>query len=134
MTSTYRPPALINLPHEQLAQEADKAVARIYEMHGYLDGVAIKAPVAGFAVLAGQTTVTGSKTGVASGLATVQQVVVSIDNGPTATNFTVTGRVNPTDHSKIDIYVWQPTAAGNTTPIACTSPVSVHWWVTGVSG
>jgi hypothetical protein len=132
--STYRPPSLLNLPHELLSQETDKAVSRIYEMHGYLDGVAIKAPVAGFAVLSGQATITGSKTGIASGLASVQTVVVSIDNGSIATNFTVTGRVAPTDHSKIDVFVWQPTAAGNTTPIACTSPVSVHWWVTGVSG
>ncbi len=34
MRFTYRPPSLARLPHEKLAQETDKGMARIYEVVG----------------------------------------------------------------------------------------------------
>jgi len=81
--------------------------------------------------MTGQTTVTGSQIGIVTGLTIVGTVTASISNGNTATNLWPTASVNAADRSKIDLYVWQPTAAGNNTPIAGTTPILLHWWVTG---
>jgi len=81
--------------------------------------------------MSGTETVTGSKTGILTGLTLVERVVSSIDNGATATNLTVTSRVNPLLKSAVDIFVWKPTSSGDNTPIAATTAVTVHWWATG---
>lgn len=130
---TYRPGSLLNLDDERLRKELDNAVPRIYDAHNALRGAAIQAPALnqGFNVQSGTTTVTGSKLGIATGLATVVRVTASQDSGATATNFTVSASPSKGTRGAIDIYVWQPTAAGNTTPIAATSAVTVHWWATG---
>lgn len=138
MTTRFitRPPSTLAMDSKKLATHIDKWLPRIYDAHSTLDETAIKGPLVrggGFAVNTGAETVTGSKTGIASGLSSVSRVIASIDNGAVATNLTVTARVTPTDASKIDLYVWKPTAAGDTTPIAATSPVSVHWWVSGTA-
>ena len=134
MTSTfkYRPPSFLRIEEGRFKQEVDKAVSNIYNAHGQLDGQAIKAPVAGagFAVATGSETVTGAKTMIATGLATVNHVILGLD-GATATNQWVTARVNPTNSAYIDIYVWMPTAAGDNTPIVSTIPTVVKWWATG---
>lgn len=106
---------------------------RIYVAHQTLDATAIKAPTTGtgFAVMSGSEDVTGSKLGITSGLSAVDHVIASIDNGAVATNFWVTARVTPTDTSKVDLFVWMPTAVADTTPIAATTLVTVKWWVTG---
>ena len=130
-------PDTIALPEDpkHVKQVTDKNMQRIYTAHQTLDGTAIKAPTlgGGFAVNSGSLTVTGSATGISSGLSQVTQVVASIDNGSTPTNFWATSRINPTDSSTFDVFVWKPTAAGNTTPIAATTPVVIRWWVTGTS-
>ena len=120
---------------KHVKQVTDKNMQRIYTAHQTLDGTAIKAGTrgAGFAANSGSESVTGSKLGIASGLTLVEHVVVSIDNGATATNFWVTARVTPTNFATFDIFVWKPTAAGNNTPIAATTPVVVKWWCTGTS-
>lgn len=127
------PQSLINVPDHVLRNEADRGFTRIFQAHNQLQNTAILGPAngAGFKVVAGHQTVTGSKTKLASGLSIVDQVIASIDNGATATNFWVTARINPMDHSLIDLFVWQPTAAGNNTPVACTTAVTIRWWVTG---
>lgn len=132
---TYRPPSFIRLPDEQLKNELDKAIPRIYDAHASLASTAIVASTAGagFAVLSGNTTVTGSKLAITTGLASATQVIASLDNGATATNLWVTARITPANHAQIDLFVWQPTSSGNNTPIACTTALSVHWWVTGVA-
>lgn len=133
MAFTFRTPTFLKLPPHDLRVELDRALPRLYDAHASLDGVAIKAPAfgTGFVVDTGNVTVTGSALGIQTRLTTVQQVVVSIDNGAVATNNTVTGRVTPTNASQIDVFVWQPTAAGNTTPIASVSPIIVRWWCSG---
>jgi len=127
------PQSLLKVSDQMLRNESDRGFTRIYQAHNQLQNTAILGPTsgAGFKVMSGHETVTGSDTGLATGLATVAQVIASIDNGATATNFWVTARVNPVNHSLIDLFVWQPTAAGNNTPVACTTAVVVRWWVTG---
>lgn len=78
----------------------------------------------------GAATVTGSRTGIPTGLKTVRQVQGSIDRGATAHNFWVSVVIG-TVPGTIDIYVWQPTAAGNNTPIACTTATTVRWIADG---
>ena len=136
MTFKMQPDVIVRVDDPQhVAQNTNKNMQRIFTAHQTLDGTAIKAPTlgGGFAVNSGSLTVTGSKTGIASGLTAVTQVVASIDNGATATNFWVTARVTPTNAAQVDVFVWQPTAAGNNTPIAATTPVTVRWWCSGTS-
>lgn len=78
----------------------------------------------------GQSKVTGSLKSIPTGLATVSQVTAVIDQGATAHNFWPSATVSQ-QPGCIDIYVWQPTAAGNNTPIACTTAVVVRWSVRG---
>lgn len=133
MTFTARPPSLITVPDELLKAEIDKWLLRIYQAHGTLDSTAVQAPATGTGYLFahGRTSVTGSKLGIVTGLTTVTNCGASIDNGATATNFTVTARVSSSVLGGIDVYVWMPTAAGDTTPIAATSAVTVAWWAAG---
>lgn len=139
-TFVYRPPSYLNLPvhphggfESRLNTQLDRDIPLIFSSHATLQATAIQAPLNGngFAVNFGASTVTGSLTAIVSGLTKVEHVVASIDNGATATNYTVTARVHPSDLSKIDLYVWMPTASGDTTPIAATGPVVVRWWVSG---
>jgi len=133
-TFTFRPPTLLHRTHDELELELDRHLPRLYDAHNALAGIAIQAPAlnAGFAMVTGSLTVTGSKTGIVTGLATVTRVVVSIASA-TATNFTVTAQPTPATAGSINIYVWQPTAAGDTTPIACTTAVTIHWWASGTN-
>lgn len=78
----------------------------------------------------GSALVTGSIKNIPTGLSQVAQVQGSIDNGATAHNFWVSV-VKGSTPGAVDIYVWQPTAAGNNTPIACTTPVTVRWIADG---
>jgi len=130
---TFRPGSLSNVKDEHLKVELDRYIGRIYDSHASLNSTAVKAPAfgSGFAVQSGSLSVKGSKTGIATGLSTVSHAVASVDNGATASAYTVSCRPSPTVTGGIDIYVWQPTAAGNTTPTAATSAVTVHWWATG---
>lgn len=127
---TRQPGSYLQIEDDRLKHELDKDMSTIYKAHRELDGRSLKGPTDGFTANSGVTNVTGSAT-VASGIATVTQVIASIDNGAVATNLWVTSRINPADHSKIDLYVWKPTATNDNTPIAATGQVAVRWWVTG---
>lgn len=133
MTFTFRPPTFLKFSSPQLRIELDRALPRLYDSHASLDGTAIKAPAfgGGFVVDTGSVTITGSKTGIQTRLTTVEQVVVSIDNGAVASNSWVTATIHPDNKSRIDLFVWVPTAAGDTTPIASTIPTLVRWWCSG---
>ena len=135
MAFTHRPPPYLTMPHERVREQLDKDLPILYNAHGALDSTAIKAVQqgAGFAFASGNLQITGSKTGISTGLTTVQNVTASINNGATPTNVWVTATITPSNKSTIDIYVWKPTAAGDTTPIAATSPVTVHWTATGTA-
>lgn len=130
---TFRPPTFEHLPVDRLGIEIDKHLPRLFDAHASLNSTAVKAPAfaAGFATVSGNLSVTGSKTGIATGLTTVTNATASINNGATATNFWVTCRPSPTVTGGIDIYVWKPTAAGDNTPIAATTAVTVHWTASG---
>lgn len=131
---SYRPPSFYRLNTENLGLELDRSLPRLFDAHSALSGQAIKAPAinGGFGVQSGTVTVTGSKLGIATGLTTVNQVVASI-NSNVATNFTVTAQPSVTVKGAVDIYVWQPTSAASTVPIACTTAVLIHWWSSGLS-
>ena len=135
MTQPYRytPQSYIQSDRDMIRVQLDRDMPLIHSAHQLLDSTAVKAPTngAGFLALMQTVSVTGSKTGISTTLSTVQRIVASIDNGATPTNFTVTARVNPTDASKIDIFVWQPTSSSDNTPIAATTAVTVHYWITG---
>jgi hypothetical protein len=128
----FRPPSFYRLGLEELGLELDQSLPRLFDSHNALEGQAIQAPAinAGFMVQSGTVRVTGSKLGIVTGLDTVNQVVASI-NSKVATNFTVTAQPSVTVKGAIDVYVWQPTGAGSTVPIACTTAVTIHWWATG---
>ena len=81
-------------------------------------------------VAGGITTVTGSKLNFSTGLTTVLTAVVSIDAGAAPSNLWTSVRVSPVTANvvgAIDIFVWQPTAAGNTAPTAALATVGVRW-------
>lgn len=129
LQTRWRPPTMLDF-HAQLSknpQQAsralDSAIQRAYQNDSQLENMIA-------ATQFGQATVTGSSLSIPTGLATVSQVTVSIDQGATAHNFWVSGVISQ-QPGCIDIYVWQPTAAGNNTPIACTTAVIVRWSARG---
>lgn len=78
----------------------------------------------------GKATVTGNLLQFPTGLARVDDCTATIDNGAVAHNFWIS--VQPSKKAGcIDIYVWKPTAAGNNTPVAATTAVSVRWSAKG---
>ena len=133
MAFTFRPPSFLKFSTPQLRIELDRALPRLYDAHASLDGTAIKAPAfgGGFVVDTGSVTITGSKLAIQTRLTTVEQVVASVDNGAVASNSWVTATITPDNKSQINLYVWVPTAAGNTTPIASAAPTVVRWWASG---
>jgi hypothetical protein len=131
----YQPPSFLEIEDARLKHETDKAVKTLASAHANLVQTAIQAPVQGtaFQVVGGQQTVTGSKLLLATGLSKVTSVTASVDNGAAASAYTVTARISPSNLTKIDLFVWQPTGAAVTTPIAATAPVTIHWWAVGES-
>jgi len=129
LQTRWRPPSLVDF-HQQIARnpaqasrELDNAIQRAFTNDSQLENMIACTQF-------GQTVVTGKSLSIPTGLLTVMQVTVSIDMGATAHNFTASGVISQ-QPGCIDIYVWQPTAAGNTTPIACTTTVTVRWSVRG---
>ena len=133
MSFTFRTPSFLKFNSTQLRVELDRALPRLYDAHASLDSTAIKAPQfgTGFVVDTGHATVTGALTGIQTRLTTVEQVVASVDNGAVASNSWVTATITPANKSQISLYVWMPTAVGDTTPIASTTPTVVRWWASG---
>jgi hypothetical protein len=131
------PPSLINASDQIFRNEADRGFSRIYQAHTQLQSQAIVTPVVngaylGFTGYHGSTTVTGSKLGVATGLTTVTRVVAMINSDGLPLNELVTARpAKAGPDGAIDLFVWKPTAAGDTTPIASTTAQNVEWWVMG---
>lgn len=129
LQTRWRPPSFLDLHRQlqsspaQVSRDLDTAIQRSYEGMTLLESMIASTQQ-------GQTTVTGSLTGIPTGLTTVTQVSGSIDLGSTAHNFWLTITLSPSPGA-VDVYVWQPTAAGNTTPIACTTAVTVRWTATG---
>jgi len=129
--------SLIGTSSADLRNEADRGLSRIYQSHAQLQAQVIKAPIVngaflGFTGYHGSTTVMGSKLGVATGLTSVVRVVAMINSDGAALNEIVSARpAKAGPNGAIDLFVWKPTAAGNTTPIASTTARNVEWWVMG---
>ena len=129
LQTRWRPPSFVDFHRQigknpmQASRELDSAIQRAYTNDSQLENMIAATQV-------GQVTVTGSALSVSTGLASVSQVTASIDNGSTAHNFWVSGVISQ-QPGCVDIYVWQPTAAGNNTPIACTTAVVVRWIARG---
>lgn len=130
LQTRWRPPTFLDL-HSRLAGsrpqdvsfDVDRAFNVAYQNMSQLENMIACRQ-------SGEVVVTGSAKGVKTGLSTVSQVTVSIDHGATAHNFTVSGVISQFPGA-IDIYCWQPTGVNNTTPIACTTAVTVRWIATG---
>lgn len=126
-----RPPSFLEIEDDRLKPELDKAISIIYDSHARQVQQGVIGPGGqGFTATSGEVTVVGSKLKIVTGLGQVVQVVAGIA-GRAASNQSVTAEVTPSDKSKIDIYVWQPTAAGDNTPIASTTSTIVKWFATG---
>ena len=111
--------------------DIDVALLTAFQNIYGLEQAAVAGAVNGMAMASGSATVTGVQKGIATGLLTVANVVVSIDNGATAFNEWVSASPSIPVKGAVDIYVWAPTAAGNVTPIASTTPRLVRWIATG---
>jgi len=129
LQTRWRPPSFVDFHRQigrnpmQASRELDSAIQRAYTNDSQLENMIAATQV-------GQVTVTGSALSVSTGLASVSQVTASIDNGSTAHNFWV-GASPSQQPGCVDLFVWQPTAAGNNTPIACTTAVVVRWIARG---
>ncbi len=129
---TARPPSFLNIADNRLKHEIDKAISILFSAHSHLSQRSITAPgVNGITAVSGSLTILGSKSGITTGLTKVDHVTVSIDSGGVASNQSATANVNGTNKGKIDIQVWMPTAAGDTTPIASTVATVINWFCTG---
>jgi len=129
-TRRWRPPTLKG-PSEINRDALDLALKTAFDNTYGLELQAILGVAAGQGLASSSTKVTGSKNGIATGLDTVVNVVASIDNGVSALNEWVSARPSPNTKGAIDLFVWKPTAAGDTTPIASTTERTVRWIATG---
>lgn len=113
-------------PPPQSDPNLDISMKTIYQQLYGLEAQSVQGVVNGMAVASGQTPMTGSQKGIATGLATVSNVVAT-QLGDTPSNIWFTTQPSPSGGGKIDIFAWMPTSSGNNTPIANTNPVSVNW-------
>lgn len=97
--------------------------AILQQVYG-LEAQAIAGVTNGTALASGSASVTGVENAVATGLATVDNVVVSIDNGSTGIFEIATARPSTTPGA-IDLFVWK------TGPAASTTQRTVRWLATG---
>src|SRR5438876_10909037 len=104
---TFGTPTFENLPHEKLTIELDRHLPRLFDAHRSLNATAVKAPAfaAGFATIAGNVSVLGSKLNIPTGLTSVANVIASVNTGSTANAYTLSARPSPLTPGAIDIYV-----------------------------
>lgn len=107
----------------QAARDLDKAIQQTYTNTYTLEKmIACRQD--------GSATVTGSITAIPTGLKSVTNVTVVVDNGATAHNLWPSARPSAIPGA-IDIFVWKPTANNDNTPIAATSPILIRWSAVG---
>lgn len=127
------PPAATNpkwYPPRFDDNETDNAFKTAFDRIYANQEQSVRGATNGMAMAAGSATVTGSENGIATGLSSVLYVVAGL-GGSDAVNEWVTSLPTPKVAGKIDLYVWKPTAAGNTTPIASTTARAVNWVAIG---
>jgi len=122
---------------EHVTANLDRDMKIIYNATTTIDSTAIKAPTfgGGFSMAAGTIDVlAGVKSGLATGLAQVNQVVCTLNAGQgVPLNLWVTAQPSPTIAGAVDIFVWQPTSSSNNTPVAATGNFVTHWIAVGTS-
>ena len=127
----WRPGPLRNASDQKLRDEADEGFKHIYTLHyGLADSAVIGAGNTGYKQQLGSTTVTGSKS-VPTQMTTVTNVHAMINSKGAPLNEWVTAQPSKSIQGGIDITVWKPTASGDNTPIASTTPWEIQWVVQG---
>ena len=129
MTTQYRPPSFTAGPDGDSAKldfeqttfysNLDLAIQTMYNLVYTAANTPTKF---------GSSQVTGSLSSVATGLSAVAQVVATVQSS-TAINEWATVTLNA--DGTFNIFVWKPTAAGDTTPIASTTARTVLWAAQG---
>ncbi|KKN30150.1 hypothetical protein LCGC14_0836930 [marine sediment metagenome] len=131
----WRPPVVTDFPdwaderkRKSFIQQLDRALQIAFDNTSTIESNYIgKTPtVEGKLVNWGTAAIIGSGT-VATGLTTIESVSLTIQGSTASDNalsYTVSGET-------LTIFVWQPTAAGDTTPIAETSSREIAWIVAG---
>jgi|SRR5580765_3474173 len=129
LQTRWRPESMLNF-HQQLQRSPEQAsraldfnIQQAYKNDSQLENMISCTQF-------GNTVVTGKTLSIPTGLLTVTQVTAVIDNGATAHNLWPSATISQ-QPGCIDIYVWKPTAAGDNTPIAATTAVTVRWSVRG---
>ena len=131
----WRPPVVTDFPdwaderkRKSFIKELDFALRAIFDNTATIESNFIgKTPTAeGKLVNWGTAAITGSGT-VATGLTTIESVSLTI-RGSAASNNVLTYTVSG---GTLTVFVWQPTAAGDTTPIAETVARDVSWEAQG---
>lgn len=126
---SWRPGSFIDLETEQQGRELDLAFRVAYDSLTQNESNSLQNPSGqDLRVTWGSALVTGSLTRIATDLATVVEVTASIDSD-SAINENVTVALG--DEGEISLFVWKPTGAGDTTPIASTTERRVRWVATG---
>ena len=126
-SSIWRPPVVLKDP------ELDLAVKTSYDHIAGLQATSTQAVTAllGSRVSSGAIAVTGSMKGVATGLSTLSNVIVSIDSGATPTNMTCSATPSTITPGSFDVYVYAPTSTVDNTPILSATVVTVRWHAWG---
>ncbi len=131
----WRPPVVTDFPdwaderkRKSFIQELDRALQTAFDNTSTIESNFIgKTPtLEGKLVNWGTVAITGSGT-VATGLTTIESVSLTIRGSAASNNaltYTVSGET-------LTIFVWQPTAAGDTTPIAETVELTIAWEARG---
>lgn len=126
---SWRPGSFVNVPPEQQGKEIDLAFRVAFDSLAQNESKGLQNPSGqDLRVTWGSSSVTGSLTRISTGLAAVVQVVASLDSAA-AINEIVTVALG--DEGEIALFVWKPTAAGDTTPIASTTARTVRWIAVG---
>lgn len=113
--------------------EADLGMKTAYDRVDTLERTRPSMPdlLHGSQMSSGAIQVTGTLKGVAAGLSTLSNVIVSIDNGLTPHNQWVSATPSATQPGTFDVAVFKPTSASVNTPILETVPVTVRWHAWG---
>ena len=131
----WRPPVVTDFPdwaderkRKSFIKELDFALRAIFDNTATIESNFIgKTPtLEGKLVNWGTVAITGSGT-VATGLTTIESVSLTIRGSAASNNaltYTVSGET-------LTIFVWQPTAAGDTTPISETVELTIAWEARG---
>lgn len=121
-TQRYRPGPLADA-------EADLGMKTAYDRVDTLERTRPSVPdgLNGSKLSSGALQVTGLVKGVATGLSTLSNVIVSIDNGLAPHNRWVSATPSATVPGTFDAAVFKPTSASVNTPVLETGPVTLRW-------